>query len=137
MNFTIWLVIAIAIIVPVVTFIKNIENLDYLDAVRFLADRVGLDIPDENSYDNTMNKRRLRMLEANRDAARFFFKCLTTPDGAVGYRYFKNRGLTDDTIRKFGLGFAPDSFNALTNYLMDKGFTKEELIGEGMEWVYE
>ncbi|MBQ4573351.1 MAG: DNA primase [Clostridia bacterium] len=112
----------------VITFIKNIENLDYIDAVRFLADRVGLQMPDENSYDNTMNKRRLRMLEANRDAARFFFKCLTTPDGAVGYTYFRNRGLTDDTIKRFGLGFAPDSFNALTNYMLGKGYTKDELV---------
>ena len=112
----------------VITFIKNIENLDYLDAVKFLADRVGIEVPDENNYDSTMNKRRLRMLEANRDAARFFFKCLTTPDGAVGYRYFKNRGLTDDTIKRFGLGFAPDSFNALTNYMIGKGYTKDELV---------
>ncbi len=112
----------------VITFIKNIENLDYIDAVRFLADRVGLDVPDENSYDSTMNKRRLRMLEANREAARFFHKCLQTKEGAIGYRYFKGRGLADETIVKFGLGFAPDSFNALTNYLISKGFTKEELV---------
>ena len=112
----------------VITFIKNIENLDYIDAVRFLADRVGLDMPDENNYDSTMNKRRLRMLEANREAARFFHNCLKTQDGTVGYRYFKDRGLTDDTIRKFGLGFAPDSFNALTNYLMNMGYTKDELV---------
>lgn len=112
----------------VITFIKNIENLDYIDAVRFLADRVGLDMPDENNYDSTMNKRRLRMLEANREAARFFHNCLKTNDGTIGYRYFKDRGLTDDTIRKFGLGFAPDSFNALTNYLMNKGYTKDELV---------
>ncbi len=112
----------------VITFIKNIENLDYIDAVRFLADRVGLDMPDENNYDSTMNKRRLRMLEANREAARFFHNCLKTQDGTIGYRYFKDRGLTDDTIRKFGLGFAPDSFNALTNYLMNKGYTKDELV---------
>ena len=112
----------------VITFIKNIENLDYIDAVRFLADRVGLDVPDENNYDSTMNKRRLRMLEANREAARFFHKCLQTKEGAIGYRYFKGRGLTDETIVKFGLGFAPDSFNALTNYLISKGFTKEELV---------
>mgnify|MGYP003289826004 FL=1 len=112
----------------VITFIKNIENLDYIDAVRFLADRVGLDMPDENNYDSTMNKRRLRMLEANREAARFFHNCLKTKDGTVGYRYFKDRGLTDDTIRKFGLGFAPDSFNALTNYLMNMGYTKDELV---------
>ena len=112
----------------VITFIKNIENLDYIDAVRFLADRVGMDMPDENNYDNTMNKRRLRMLEANREAARFFHKCLQTQDGAIGYRYFKERGLTDEIIVKFGLGFAPDSFFALTNYLISKGFTKEELV---------
>lgn len=112
----------------VITFIKNIENLDYIDAVRFLADRVGLDMPDENNYDSTMNKRRLRMLEANREAARFFHNTLKTQDGAIGYRYFKDRGLTDDTIRKFGLGFAPDSFNALTNYLINKGYTKDELV---------
>lgn len=112
----------------VITFIKNIENLDYIDAVRFLADRVGLDVPDENNYDSTMNKRRLRMLEANREAARFFHNCLKTQDGTIGYRYFKDRGLTDDTIRKFGLGFAPDSFNALTDYLMKLGYTKDELV---------
>ena len=112
----------------VITFIKNIENLDYIDAVRFLADRVGIDMPDENNYDSTMNKRRLRMLEANREAARFFHNCLKTQDGTVGYRYFKDRGLTDDTIRKFGLGFAPDSFNSLTNHLMNLGYTKDELV---------
>lgn len=112
----------------VVTFIKNIENLDYLDAVKFLADRVGMDVPEENSYDSTINKRRLRMLEANREAARFFHSCLGTKEGAVGYQYFKNRGLTDETIKRFGLGFAPDSFNALTNYLMGKGYSKDELV---------
>lgn len=112
----------------VITFIKNIENLDYIDAVRFLADRVGLDVPDENNYDSTMNKRRLRMLEANRDAAKFFHNCLKTKDGTVGYRYFRERGLTDDIIRKFGLGFAPDSFNSLTTHMLNKCYTKEELV---------
>lgn len=112
----------------VVTFIKNIENLDYLDAVKFLADRVGMDVPEENSYDATLNKRRLRMLEANREAAKFFHSCLGTKDGAVGYQYFKNRGLTDETIKKFGLGFAPNSFDALIKHMMSKGYTKEELV---------
>ncbi len=112
----------------VVTFIRNIENLDYFDAVKFLADRVGMDMPEENSYDATLNKRRLRMLEANREAARFFHNTLKTKDGAVGYGYFKNRGLTDETIKTFGLGFAPDSFNALTNHLLKLGYTKDELV---------
>ncbi len=112
----------------VITFIKNIENLDYIDAVRFLADKNGMNMPEENSYDDTMNKRRLRMLEANREAAKFFHNCLGTKDGAIGYQYFKNRGLTDDTIRRFGLGFAPDGFFALTNHMMSKGYTKDELV---------
>ena len=112
----------------VINFIRNIENLDYIDAVRFLADKNGMDMPDENSYDSTLNKRRLRMLEANREAARFFHKCLTTKEGAIGYKYFKDRGLTDDTIRKFGLGFAPDDFHALTNYMLKLGYTKDELV---------
>ena len=112
----------------VITFIKNIENLDYIDAVRFLADKNGMNMPEENSYDDTMNKRRLRMLEANREAAKFFHSCLGKPEGAVGYQYFKTRGLSDDTIRRFGLGFAPDSFLALSNYMMSKGYTKDELV---------
>ncbi len=112
----------------VITFIKNIENLDYIDAVRFLADKNGMDMPSENSYDSTVNKRRLRMLEANREAARFFHKCLTTKEGAAGYRYFKNRGLSDSTIRHFGLGFAPDDFQSLTNYMLKLGYTKDELV---------
>ncbi len=116
----------------VVTFIKNIENLDYLDAIKFLADRVGMDVPEENSYDNTINKRRLRMLEANREAARFFHSCLGTKDGAVGYQYFKNRGLTDETIKRFGLGFAPNSYHSLIDYMVKKGFTKEELVSANL-----
>lgn len=112
----------------VITFIKNIENLDYIDAVRFLADKNGMDMPSENFYDSTVNKRRLRMLEANREAARFFHKCLTTQEGAAGYRYFKNRGLSDSTIRHFGLGFAPDDFQSLTNYMLKLGYTKDELV---------
>ena len=112
----------------VITFIKNIENLDYIDAVRFLADRTGMDMPEENTYDHAMNKRRLRILEANREAAKFFHNCLKTDIGRVGYAYFKNRGLTDETIIKFGLGFAPDSFSALSDYMQQKGYTRDELV---------
>lgn len=116
----------------VVTFIKNIENLDYIDAVRFLTDRVGMDMPEENSYDASINKRRLRMLEANREAARFFHKTLYSPNGAVGYKYFKNRGLSDETIKKFGLGFAQDSYDALINHMLSLGYTKDELVSANL-----
>ena len=112
----------------VITFIKNIENLDYIDAVRFLADRTGMDMPEENTFDFAMNKRRLRILEANREAAKFFHNCLKTENGRVGYAYFKNRGLSDEIIKKFGLGFAPDSFSALSDYMQKKGYTRDELV---------
>lgn len=112
----------------VITFIKNIENLDYIDAVRFLADRAGMDMPEENTYDFAMNKRRLRILEANREAAKFFHNCLKTDGGKAGYAYFKNRGLTDDIIKRFGLGFAPDSFSVLSDYMQQKGYTRDELL---------
>ena len=107
-------------------------SLDYLDAVKFLADRVGMYVPEENSYDNTINKRRLRMLEANREAARFFHSCLGTKEGAVGYQYFKNRGLTDETIKRFGLGFAPNSYHSLIDYMVKKGFSKDELVSANL-----
>ncbi len=112
----------------VVTFIKNIENLDYIDALKFLADRVGMDMPEENSYDASINKRRLRMLEANREAARFFHKTLYSSNGEIGYKYFKNRGLSDETIKKFGLGFALNSFDSLIKHMLSLGYTKDELV---------
>lgn len=112
----------------VIGFVKNIENLDYVDAVKFLADKAGMSMPEENTYDATQNKRRLRMLEANREAARFFNKCLREPVGAAGYSYFKNRGLSNNTITKFGLGFAPDSYTELVNHMTKLGFTKDELV---------
>lgn len=110
----------------VITFIKRIENLDYLDAVKFLAERAGLKMP-ENTMDDTTSRLRLRILEANREAARFFHRCLYAPQGQEALAYFRRRGYTEATIRHFGLGYAPGSF-ALRDYLKEKGFKDEELI---------
>ncbi len=109
-----------------VTFIKNIENLDYVEAVRYLADKVGLSVPQDN-YSSDLYEKRRRMFEANRLAARFFHTMLYTEQGEVGLRYLYDRGLTDATIRKFGLGYAPKSWDALRNHLHEKGFTDLEL----------
>ena len=100
----------------VITFIKRIENLDYLDAVRFLADRAGMKMPDKDVND-AASRLRLRVLEANREAARFFHACLYAPEGRVGWEYYHGRGYTDATIRHFGLGYAPDGFHALRDHL--------------------
>lgn len=111
----------------VVTFIMRIENLDYIDAVKFLAQRAGMTMP-ENSYDDSMQKLRLRIYEANREAARFFYSQLSVQSGTKGLEYLHSRQLSDKTIRTFGLGFAPDSWSALTDYLVKKGFRHSELV---------
>ena len=109
----------------VITFIKRIENLDYIDAVKFLADRAGMKMP-ENDVNDAASRLRLRILEANREAARWFHSNLYTPDGRVGLEYFRSRGYTDQTIRRFGLGYAPDSFGALRDHMRGKGYKDEE-----------
>lgn len=110
----------------VITFIKRIENLDYIDAVRFLADRAGMQMP-ENGVNDATSKLRLRVLEANRDAARIFHSILYSPEGKAGLDYYHSRGYTDATIRHFGLGFAPDSYYVLLNAMRKKGYSDEVL----------
>lgn len=112
----------------VIRFICSIENLDYVDAIKFLADKVGMDLPDDNSYDSTLAKRRLRMYEANREAARFFSKQLFGKDGKAAADYCINRRLSRETVIKFGIGYAPDSWSALKEHLNAKGFTDYELF---------
>jgi len=111
----------------VITFVRRMENLDYVDAVKFLADRAGLRMP-EQGVNDAVSKLRVRVLEANREAARFYHAMLTDPKGTVGLQYYRGRGYTDSTIRHFGLGYAPDSGWALRDALRAKGFTDEELI---------
>ena len=111
----------------VITFTMRIENLDYIDAVKFLAQRAGMTMP-ENSYDDSMQKLRIRIYEANREAARFFYSQLSEPLGAKGLDYLRSRQLSDRTIRTFGLGFAPAGWSVLTDYLADKGFRHSELV---------
>ena len=111
----------------VISFTMRIENLDYIDAVKLLAQRAGMDMP-ENSYDDSMQKLRLRIYEANREAARFFYSQLNAKSGKSGLDYLHGRQLSDKTIRGFGLGFAPDSWSSLTDYLVKKGFYPSELV---------
>lgn len=110
----------------VITFIKNIENLDYIESVRYLAERVGMAMPQEKFNSDLYEKRR-RMFEANRLAARFFHAALYSPEGEAGLQYLHNRGLTDATIRKFGLGYAPAGWDKLRSFMKKQGFTDLEL----------
>ena len=104
-----------------VGFIRKIENLDYIDAVKLLAGRAGLQMP-EDGYDDSMAKRRKAILSINREAARFYHSYMMSDAGKVGLDYFRNRGLSLKTIKKFGLGYAPDSWDELYKHLRSKGF---------------
>lgn len=115
----------------VITFIMGVENLDFSEAVKFLAQRVGLPLPEEGA-DLSMSRLRTRILEINREAGRFYFGTLSTPEGKPGLDYFRRRGLDGKTIRHFGLGYAPDSGFALVNHLRGKGYTQEELVQSDM-----
>ncbi len=110
----------------VITFIKRIENLDYIDAVKFLANRSGMQMPEDTRDDRT-SYLRMRILEANREAAKFFHAQLSTPAGRIALDYYRGRGYTDATIRHFGLGYAPNEWDALGKHLRSKGFKDEEL----------
>lgn len=111
----------------IITFTRDIENLDYLDAVRFLADRAGLQMPDEE-YDDTLSKKRKRMYEINKEAARFFYKELMSEKGGPCLAYWtEQRKLTPKTIKHFGLGYAPDDWHALHYYMRGLHYSDQEL----------
>lgn len=112
----------------VIRFICSAENLDYVDAIKFLADKVGMDLPDDNSYDSTLAKHRLRMYEANREAAKFYSRMLFSQNGMPAIKYCNERSLKRETVIKFGIGYAPDSWTSLKDYLNSKGFTDYELF---------
>jgi len=111
----------------VFTFVQEIERLDFVESVKLLAGRAGMPVP-EQTGDDGASKRRARILEINRASARFFHDCLIGEQGREAYGYFVGRGLTRKTIRSFGLGFAPKSWDTLSKHLLAAGFTQQELL---------
>ena len=114
----------------VITFIMRIENLDYRDAVNFLADRCGMTVPqDDRRYSNIEKPKlsRERAFAMNKAAARIFYENLASPDGEQARRYLADRQLSKATITRFGLGFAKNEFYDLYNKLTALGFTRDEI----------
>ena len=114
-----------------ITFIRKIENLDYVEAVNLLAARVGMTVPKDNR-DDGMGRLKTRIYEANREAARFYHKQLYAPDGKQALEYLRKRQLTEKTIIHFGLGYSPASRFELVNYLKSKGFSGSEIIAANL-----
>ena len=116
----------------VINFVRKYNNLSYVEGVKQLASRVGMPLPEE---DDQESRARQRLLEINRCAARYFYEQLNaeTPEAALARRYWKEkRGLTDATIRRFGLGYAPQDFGGLLHYLRRRGFSESELEHSGL-----
>lgn len=113
----------------VINFIMEIENLSFPDAVQFLARRAGMEVPEDGPDEN--RSRRARMLELNREAARFFHAQLTAPSGRPAQEYVMRRGITN-MVKPFGLGYAPDSWQSLLDAMRARGFHPVELIEAGL-----
>ena len=116
----------------VINFVRKYNNLGYVEAVKQLAGRAGMPLPEE---DDRESRARQRLLEINRCAARYFYENLNakTPEAAMARRYWKEkRGLSDAAIRRFGLGYAPEDFGGLLHYLKRRGFSEEELETSGL-----
>jgi len=111
-----------------ITFVMKAENLDYVDAVEFLAARAGITVPKDGKAEVGMSRR--RVYEMNLEAAKFFRNCLFDPKyGGEGLRYLTEaRGLSPAFVKHFGLGFSPNDFGLLTNHMKRLGYTEDELI---------
>lgn len=114
----------------VISFIRQIEGIGYMDAVRMLAERAGMTVPSQ-SQDNREDNMRMRLLELNRAAANYYYKQLTGPDKR-GLMYLKERALRPDIIKKYGLGFAGDKWDGLLNAMQQLGFTETELLAANL-----
>ncbi len=115
----------------VVNFIMEIENLSFPEAVKFLADRAGMTVP-EDGQDQEVPRLRKRMLELNKEAARWFHAQLSQPAGEKAAAYLQKRRISRKTAVNFGLGYAPDGWDGLLKAMGEKGFSSEELIRAGL-----
>ena len=112
----------------VITFTMKIENLDFSEAVKLLAQRSGMEVPEYGQKDSGYAKRKTRIYEMNRLAANYFYTNLFKGPDKTGLQYFASRKLTPQTIKKYGLGYASDSWNDLTDHLRSKGYTDDDIV---------
>ena len=109
-----------------ITFVMRAENLDYISALESLCGRVGMEMPRDNDDKSELLKRS-RIFEMNREAARFFNACLGDESASAAQAYLKKRGLSSAAVKRFGLGYAPNSFDALRRHMLDRGYRDDEL----------
>ncbi len=122
----------------VITFLMEYENYTFAEALKVLADRSGVTLPQEDTSREAKAREELRtvLLRINKQAANYFYWQLHQPQGEIGYRYFKNRALTDETMKRFGLGFAGKS-GGLYQYLKGQGYDDGILKETGLFTIEE
>ena len=116
-----------------INYVMELENLSFRDAVAVLAKRAGLQMPEYGGGPSAgMRERREKLLEINKQAARAFHKWLYSPEGSEGLGYLQRRGLSKGTLTRFGLGYAPNSWDALIRELSQQGYDKRDLLDAGL-----
>lgn len=116
----------------VITFIMKIENLSFPEAVRHLADIAGIKVPQKDFMDTELAALRKKVYDINREAARFYYNYMISPSGTKGLEYFHSRYLKTSTIKHFGLGYAPPEWDALSKYLIEKGYVENDIVAAGL-----
>ena len=111
----------------VISFIMKIENLDFGEALKFLANRAGMEMPEYEGADRKNSELRTKIYEMNRLSANFFYLCLLKGKNKSGLNYFRQRQISPQTVKKYGLGFSPASWDMLANYLRSKGYNENEI----------
>ncbi len=116
----------------VINFIMEIENLTFPEAVRFLAKRANLPVPEDDGPQDGADRLRRRVLELNRDAARWYYDLLCSPEGAAVQAYLDRRQIRKSIAVRFGMGASPDRWDGLLTAMTRRGYTKEELMAAGL-----
>ena len=116
----------------VINFIMEIENLTFPEAVRFLAKRANLPVPEDDGPQDGADRLRRRVLELNRDAARWYYDLLCSPEGAAVQAYLDKRRIRRGIAVRFGMGASPDRWDGLLTAMTRRGYTKEELLAAGL-----
>lgn len=113
-----------------VNFIRGIEHLDWSEAVKYIAQLYNIPLPEEKKEDDEISKRKKRLLQINKEAAKFYNKCFYESEKAK--KYLSQRQIKPETVTKFGIGYAPDNWDSLIKHLLSSGYKKTDLIGSGL-----
>lgn len=118
----------------VFTFLMDYDNLTFIEAVKELADRAGIALPEVEMSEEEKAKRNLRekLLEVNKEAAKYYFGMLRSEQGKIAYKYFSDRALSDETMKNFGLGYSGKQSDGLYHYLKNKGYSDDILKSSGI-----